>query len=137
MIDPEEVLLGLRSCPSRTARERICFRDWKLRGTVPSDQYIYICSNSTNFIVIKFCRSPFSAGEVITIYDFAGVVCCVLRMFFRVCFKWPLIVATESGRKRATASAVRCGQVAKNPALIALIQVDLHGLKAALWRYMT
>ena len=59
------------------------------------------------------------------------------RMFERVARRWPFVVASDLRRCFLTRSAVRPGQVVKKPALMAAIQVEGTGLKAALCRYVT
>ena len=61
----------------------------------------------------------------------------VERMFFRSCFRCPFAVASDLGSCLRTSSDVRAGQVAKNPASMALVQVCTVGLKAHWWMYWT
>ena len=56
----------------------------------------------------------------------------VERRFCQIWRKWPLTVASDFGRFFLTRSAVRPGQVVKNPELTASIQVAETELKAAL-----
>ena len=66
-----------------------------------------------------------------------GNFLAVLRRFLRIFRRCPLMAASDVCRFFFTNSEVRSGHELKNPALIALIHVDLTRLNAALRRYVT
>ena len=96
----------------------------------------------SNSIILKlinlFARTGSSGGSVITMELVVrlggGGFGFVDRRFWPICRRCPLTVALDFGRCFLTRSAVRPGQVVKKHALMACIQMDGTGLKAALWR---
>ena len=56
------------------------------------------------------------------------------QIFLNYCFKWPFVIAGESGRCLETSSSVSTGQVARWSFLIALTNVEGAGLKHVAWR---
>ena len=71
-----------------------------------------------------------SAGVSFTSDGGAGIA----QLDCLYCFRCPFTVARDLGRCLRTSSDVRPGQVAKNPASMALVQVCTTGLKAHRWR---
>ncbi len=57
----------------------------------------------------------------------------VVRRLWRVCLRWPLMVASEEGQCFIALRVVRPGKVSKFPALIAANQVDGTGLPSEVW----
>ena len=62
------------------------------------------------------------------------LVFLVRQIFFNSCFKWPFVVAGESGRCLEMISSVSPGQVARRTFLIAWTNIEGAGLKHAAWR---
>jgi hypothetical protein len=63
-----------------------------------------------------------------------GWLSLVDRRFFRVALRCPFAVARDLGKNLRTASEVRPGHVAKKLLSMALVQVEMEGLKQARWR---
>ena len=68
---------------------------------------------------------------------FEDGTCLLALKNVRSCRRWTLAVARDLGRFLRTKSEVSPGQVAKNPELMACVQVLTTGLKAARCRYWT
>lgn len=95
-----------------------------------------ICIGLKCTTLVRSCFDVISAGVFLVGADGGGrdFVERMFIFFLRIC---PFAVAIDLGRCLRTRSEVRPGQVVKNPASMATIQVEGTGLKAAWWRYTT
>ena len=91
-----------------------------------------VCRYAIWVLTIGYCEER--GGVVITgglEMIVAGEVFLVDRMFCRYCRRQPFVVARLLGKCFLTRAELRPGHVVKKPAVMAVVQVDTTGLKAA------